>query len=178
MESLNKHFSVLAKAAFQRHGFASEQLAAQWALIVGPELAATTSPEKIRWPQTAQSQSQKLGGTLVIRAQAGRALDVHYEISRIIEKVNQFLGYGAISSVKVLASADLPPASPIAKRPPRPETLDAWGQQMTGIADNDLKSALARLGAEISPKGPNASPFSTGEIRGFDQPPTSSRKLK
>jgi hypothetical protein len=177
MESLNKHFSALTKAAFQRHGFASEQLAAQWAVIVGPRLAAVTSPEKIKWPQIAQSQSQKLGGTLVIRAQAGRALDVHYEITRIIEKVNQFLGYGAISAVKVLATADVPPPSTQTKRPPRPETLDAWAGIMTGIADDKLKAALARLGAELSPKGPTHSPFSTGEIRGFDQPPNSSRKL-
>ncbi len=177
MESLNKHFSVLAKAAFQRHGFASEQLAAQWAVIVGPELAKATSPEKIKWPQTAQSQSQKLGGTLMIRAQAGRALDVHYEITRIIEKVNQFLGYGAISAVKVLATADVPPPPTPAKRPPRPETLAAWGQEMGGIEDDELKAALAKLGAELSPKGPTHSPFSTGEIRGFDHPPTSSRKF-
>ena len=172
MESLNKHFSVLAKVAFQRHGFASEQVAAQWAVIVGPELAAATRPEKIRWPQAAESQRQKLGGTLVLRAYAGMALDVHYQVPRIIEKVNQFLGYGAITTVKVLASPDAPAPNPLPRRSPRPETLAAWSQHLSGIADPELQSALARLGSELQPRGP----FSTGENTDFAQPSISSRK--
>lgn len=175
MESLNKHFAALARPAFQRHGFASEQLAAQWAAVVGADLAAATRPEKIKWPRAAESQAQKLGGTLVIRAEAGRALDVHYEISRIIEKVNQFLGYGAITAIKVLASSSLPAPPPPPKRPMRPEAKAAWEQEMAGI-DDDLKSALARLAGNVSPAGPSHPSFSTGENRGFDATPTSSRK--
>ena len=172
MESLNKHFSALAKAAFQRHGLASEQVAAQWAVIVGPELAAATRPEKIRWPQSAESQRQKLGGTLVVRAYAGMALDVHYQVPRIIEKVNQFLGYGAITTVKVLASPEAPPVAPAPRHPPRPETLAAWGQHLSGIADRDLQTALARLATHLQPGGP----FSTWKNTDFAQPPISSRK--
>ena len=46
--------------------------------------------------------AQKLGGTLVIRAEPGRGLDLQYQSHQIIERINQFYGYGAVTSVKVM----------------------------------------------------------------------------
>jgi len=176
MESLSKHFAALARETFQRHGFASEQIAAQWPAIVGEQLAALARPERIKWPRAVEAQKHKLGGTLVLRAPAGLALEVHYEIPRIIERVNQFLGYGAISAVKVMQSGELPPAPPKPKQR-SPEATRAWNTAITGIEDDDLKSALSRLALEVAPQGPTHSAFSTGEKSGFEPPPSSSRKL-
>ena len=176
MESLSKHFSQLARETFQRHGFASEQIAAQWPAIVGEPLASVAKPERIKWPRTAESQKHKLGGTLVLRTPAGLALEVHYEIPRIIERVNQFLGYGAITAVKVVQSGD-PPSLPPKPKLRSPEATKAWNAAITGIEDDELKSALARLALEVSPQGPVHSAFSTGENSGFEPPPSSSRKL-
>jgi hypothetical protein len=174
METLNKYFSTIAKPAFQRHGFASEQLAAQWSLIVGDVVSKVARPDKIKWP--AQGGSQKQGGTLTIKAQAGRALEVQYEIPRIIEKLNQYLGYGAISAIKVVQTAELPELPKPAKRPMSQEAKAAWNVQFAAIEDEGLRTALANLAQHTAPKGPTHAPFSTGEIRGFAQPPTSSRK--
>lgn len=177
MESLSKHFAALAKESFQRHGFASEQIAAQWPAIVGEALAASAKPERIKWPRTAEAQRQKLGGTLVLRASAGLALEVHYEIPRIIERVNQYLGYGAISAVKVVQTSELPIAPPAPPKRPSAQATAQWTKSITGIEDDDLKSALARLALAVSPQGPTHSAFSTGENSGFEPPPSSSRKL-
>ena len=174
MESLNRHFAAIAKEAFQRHGFASEQIAAQWAAIAGDSLASVARPERIKWPRSSGEKLQ--GGTLVLRAPAGRALEVHYEIPKLIERLNQFLGYGAIQNIKVVQTPDVPPVGPTPKPQPRPSVIRAWESAMTGIDDSDLKAALGRLGSQISPQGPSPA-FSTGPIPDFDQPPTSSRKL-
>ena len=171
MESLNRHFAAISKAAFQRHGFASLELAAQWRAIVGDCAAADAHPEKISWPKQAEAKA-KFGGTLVLRVPAAFALDVHYDTPRLIDRVNQYLGHAAISAIKVLKTAD----QPAAKQPrlaPSPKATMAWEKSFEStISDNELKSALARLGSVINPQGP----FSTGEITGFAPPSTSSRK--
>ncbi|MBG1233336.1 DUF721 domain-containing protein [Aestuariivirga litoralis] len=177
MESLNKHFAAIAKETFQRHGFASDQIAAQWPAIVGEAIAAAARPERIKWPRTAEAQKQKLGGTLVLRAPAGLALEVHYEIPRIIERVNQFLGYGAIAAIKVVQSSELPPMPKLPAKPKTQAAVTAWNSAIDGFEDDDLKSALARLALEVSPAGPTTSAFSTGGNSGFETQPTSSRKL-
>ena len=176
MESLNKHFAAITRPAFQRHGFASEQLAAQWPAIVGAGSAAQAKPERINWPRTSEQQKQKLGGTLVLRAPAAFALDIHYEIPRLIERINQFLGYGAISTIKVVKEADLPVPKP-ERRKPSPSANAAWQNEIIGIVEPELHEALAKLASEISPKGPSRTSFSTGENRRFEPPSTSSRKL-
>jgi hypothetical protein len=91
METLDKHFRNLAKAAFVRHGFASEQLISQWSVIVGQPFAAFSVPDKIKWPRNTTENARKTGGALIIRAAAGRGLELHYEAPRIMERVNQFL---------------------------------------------------------------------------------------
>ena len=171
MDTLNRHFAALSKAAFQRHGFASLELAAQWRVIVGECAAAEAHPEKINWPKQADAKA-KLGGTLVIRAPAALALDVHYDTPRIIDRVNQYLGYKAISAIKVLKVADAPALKPLA-RPSSPAAAKAWESHFNSTEiDQDLKSALARLGQAVNPQGP----FSTGQNTGFAPPQTSSRK--
>ena len=176
METLDKHFRNLAQAAFQRHGFASEQLVAQWRAIVGDALAAISTPGKINWPRMASEASRKMGGTLVLRAAAGRGLELHYEAPRIIEKVNQFLGYGAIAALKIVQDPLKTATSPPPRRMIKPEAAQAWAARFDDIADADLKAALTRLSAFAAPSGPQHPSFSTGENRVLSHPPTSSRK--
>ncbi len=177
MESLNKHFTALTRAVFERHGFAGSQLASQWPAVVGKELAAFAKPGQIKWPRANQTQGQKMGGTLILLAQAGRALEVHYQVPHIIERVNQFLGHAAITAIKVVQTPDQPAPIKTPKPTAGPAAKMAWEKRLAKVADDELKQSLARLATEISPKGPALNPFSTGENTGFDQPKTSSRTL-
>jgi len=104
-------------------------------------------------------------------------LEVHYASPNLIERVNQFLGYTAISAIKVLQTPDQPVPLKPAKRPISAAAKTAWEARMSAVEDPDLRAALARLAGEISPQGPTSNPFSTGENTGFDQPQTSSRTL-
>ena len=175
MQTIDKHFRTLAKAAFVRHGFASEQLVAQWRAVVGDEMAAISTPDKINWPRSSAETARKMGGTLVLKAAAGRGLELQYGSPRIIERVNQFLGYGAITALKIIQSNMAVPAPSIPRKPMKPEAVKAWAAKFDDIADEDLKAALGRLASFTAPNGPTPM-FSTGEIRVLSQSPTSSRK--
>ena len=105
MDTLNKHFRKLTEASFERYGFAYAELLSQWEAIVGVELAAVSAPERISWPRRndgEEDRGQPGGGTLVVRAAEGRALELQYMGPRIIERINGYYGYGAVAKLKVL----------------------------------------------------------------------------
>ena len=148
MERLDKHFEKLTKASFARYGFAYGELMARWPEIVGETLSQQCEPERIKWPRGAGEMAQKLGGTLVIRAQPGRSLDLQYQSHQIIERINRFYGYGAVTSVKVMQGhVTSAKALKNKENPLDPETEKKLDTQLESIADERLKQALHRLGA-------------------------------
>ena len=133
-------------AAFKRHGFASVEIVTHWDDIVGGEIAAHCEPIKITWPrQTAAEEPEP--ATLVLRCQGPAAIEIQHQSHLIVERINQFLGWRAIDAVKIRQA-------PLARRakPQPPPAIDAAearriAEQMTDIADADLRAALGRLGA-------------------------------
>ena len=173
MERLDKHFEKLTKASFARYGFAYGELMARWPEIVGEALAQHSEPERIKWPRGSGENAQKLGGTLVIRAEPGRGLDLQYQTHQIIERINQFYGYGAITSIKIM-QGHLAKAKPLTNK----DNI---------IDDEDRRSAFtapsihSRRKAERGPAPPwrrgacQTAGFSTRKIINCSQPSTSSR---
>jgi hypothetical protein len=147
METLGKHFRAITEAAFKRYGFAQADVVAHWADIVGSELAAHSMPERIRWPRQSGEQAQMQGGTLCIKAAPGRALELQYEASRIIGRINSFFGYAAIAKLKVTQSAES-----FTKPPPRPRLAEKplCEQSLETFEDERLKAALTRLGRGVA----------------------------
>jgi hypothetical protein len=150
METLDKHFRKLTETVFKKHGFAQGDVLSHWPQIVGHVLASISVPDRIRWPRGTED---KQGGTLHIKAQAGRALDVQYAAAAIIEKVNQFLGFAAISAIKV-TQGTLPAAQ--AEKPTSDPSTQAVLGRLSQVEDPELKAALARLGAGISAQNPRS----------------------
>ena len=145
MQTLDKHFRKLTEPVFKKHGFAQGDVLSQWPSIVGADIALIALPEKIRWPR---GQEEKQGGTLTLKVQAGRGLDVQYAAQSIMEKVNAFLGYQAVTGLKVQQSHDFQPRTKPVRLAPAPDA--AVLAQVSPVADPELQSALARLGAGIS----------------------------
>lgn len=147
METLSRHFRDITKAAFARHGFAQADVVANWDAIVGSDLAAVSAPDRIKWPRGAGEEAQKRGGTLVIRAAPGRALELQYEASRIISRINSFFGYSAIASIKVMQAQDMRqgrrPAPPLPEKP-------VCEQELATLEEGPLKAALERLGRGVA----------------------------
>lgn len=147
METLSKHFREITKSAFARYGFAQADVVASWDAIVGADLAAVSAPERIKWPRGAGEEAQKRGGTLVIRAAPGRALELQYEASRIISAINSFFGYGAVASLKVMQAVELGKPRP---RPPALPEKPVHEQDVNTVDDPLLRQALERLGRGVA----------------------------
>jgi hypothetical protein len=131
-----------------RQGFASTELIARWAQIVGPEIAAHAEPVKIQWPRHADAESTE-PATLVLRVEGPVAIEIQHLSGVIVERVNRFFGWRAIARI-ALRQAPLifrdeakPATGPSAER------TAAVAATLTDVADADLRAALARLGAAI-----------------------------
>jgi len=149
MQTLDKDFRALTRAAFARYGFAYADLITQWPAIVGDHLAQWSEPVRIKWPR-AGADERKQGGTLVIRAVPGRSLDLQHETPQIIDRINGFYGYSAIASVKIiqgtLSAKKAGHPAPPGLGPDQAKALEA---QIEAVADPGLKEALRRLGTGI-----------------------------
>jgi hypothetical protein len=154
MQTLDKHFRKLTEPVFKKHGFAQGDVLAHWPQIVGEQAAAISSPEKIRWPHGKDAKS---GGTLHVKVQTGRGLDVEYAAAGILERVNQFLGYQGVVALKVVQSHDFRPSIKVARKAAEPSP--AILARVAPVADIELQAALARLGAGVAtltPRSPQA----------------------
>lgn len=163
MDRLDKHFRKLTGPVFQRYGFAYAEVLSQWSAIVGEELGQVSVPERIRWPRATGSSGDnvKRGGTMVLRVAEGRALEFQHMVPRIVERINGFYGYEAITALKILQGAVTPPAAP--KRHSAPEiNPDVLGAQAEAIHDEALRAALLRLGSAVSHRGAASSQSTSG----------------
>ena len=143
----------LTTKALQKYGFSTAGLVLDWPSIVGGEIARYTAPDKLSWPRRAEADDEdsarpparRSGAVLVLRVEPAKALDVQYRGSHIIERINTYFGYAAVSQLRLI-QAPMPLSPP--KREPR-SVSKPLTREVAGIADPKLRDALARLGAEI-----------------------------
>jgi hypothetical protein len=148
MDSLDKHFRQITRPAFERYGFAHGELVAQWAVIVGDDLAGRCWPEKMHWPKRREAGNrQPEGATLIVKCDPGAGLALSYETDRIAELVNAFYGYRAVAVVKVVQAgkARQQQAHPEPAQAPA-DVVTRVAEQVAGISDPGLRDALSRLG--------------------------------
>ena len=134
--------------AYAKQGFAARELVTRWAEIAGPEIAVHAEPLKIQWPRPVEGQPQE-PATLVLRVDGPMALEIQHGSDVILQRVNRFFGWNAVGRL-ALRQAPLarrktpkPPAAPDAK------AVAEVAKTLTSIEDEDLRAALARLGASI-----------------------------
>jgi hypothetical protein len=134
--------------AFAKQGFAARELVTRWAEIAGPHIAASTEPLKIQWPRPVEGQPQE-PATLILRVEGPMALEIQHTSDVILQRVNRFLGWNAIGK---LALRQAPLSRRAARKPPPKPDAAIVAQveaTLTSIDDNELRAALARLGASI-----------------------------
>jgi hypothetical protein len=132
---------------FTRQGFASAELVMRWVEIAGAEIAAHSEPIKIQWTRPADGEERK-PGTLVLRVDGPAALEIQHLADVICERVNRFLGWRAVARI-ALRQAPLRRAAQKTVRRTDPAVAARLAASLPDIADDDLKQALARLGAAI-----------------------------
>ena len=132
---------------FARQGFASVELVTRWQEIVGAEIAACSQPEKIRWPRPADGTAPALG-TLVLRVEGPTAVEIQHLSGVILERVNGFFGWRAVDRLR-LRQAPLRREQPKAPPGPDPAAAARIAASLGDISNENLRHALARLGAAI-----------------------------
>lgn len=155
----------ITRKAFEKHGFAAASLITDWVEIVGPDLARMTRPLKLKWPRAVETygepgedQRGRPGAVLTLSVDPAAALDVQYQTGRMVERINGYFGYRAITDVRLVqAGSDsdfLPP--PIAQATPRRTSAPATAaarppasDQIAAVGDDQLRAALERLAASI-----------------------------
>ena len=84
---------------------------------------------------------------MTIRADHGTGLALSYETDTLIEKINSFFGYNAISTIKItqtnIAKKQLSTPEAAIATPDIVHTVDV---KTSTIENENLKAALARLG--------------------------------
>lgn len=143
-------------------GFAEPQVLTRWAEIVGGHLAGLCRPVKVSF-----ARDRSFGATLLIHAEGARAPEVEHLVPRILERLNQFYGYRAISRVKLTQAAPAPgfaEPGPGFARPPGADPLPSAADERraadlaTGIEDESLRAALTRMGAHVLARGRRSAP--------------------
>lgn len=145
----------LTQKSFEKYGFSTATLLTDWARIVGQDLARDTMPERLKWPRGVASLSDKtgedtnLGGaTLVLRVDPARALDVSYKERQIVERINTYFGYRAISELRIIQAPVNSKSDQGARQTLRVPVEPC--QPATPVSPDDaLAQALARLGAGV-----------------------------
>ena len=150
----------LTRKAFEKYGFSAASLLTDWAAIVGKDLAAFTSPERLKWPRSVAIREDveagaegRPGATLVLRVDPARALDVEYKGRQIVERINGYFGYRAIAELRILQA---PLAKRAAPTPPLQAPPPVAAPELATIADAPLRAALERLKSGLMARSPAA----------------------
>ena len=138
----------VTRRALGKHGFSSGALIAEWESVVGSELAAMCQPEKLTFPHGKRS-----AGTLHIRTSGGYALELQHLEPQLVERINVFVGYTAVSRLKLIqarvhrTSQDV--MTEARETTPPSDYMPDSEQSLPGLDDTKLRASLERLGAAV-----------------------------
>ena len=120
----------------------------RWAEIAGTEVARHSEPLKMQWPRPVEGQPQE-PATLVLRVEGPAALEIQHKSDVILERVNRFFGWSAVGRLALrqapLSRRERPPP----QRAPDAEAVAEVAETLSAVEDEELRAALARLGAAI-----------------------------
>lgn len=136
----------VGRTAFRRFGFVQSSVVSRWPEIVGVRHARVCAPEAIRFPP-----GEKSDGVLHLVVAPAHAPIIQHVVPEIIERVNRFFGYRAVSKVKLRQGEVKPPAA--APRPAAPPSLKPipieLGESLRDIGDPELRAVLESLARSL-----------------------------
>jgi len=122
----------LTRAAFKQRAPAAAQVMADWDSIVGPALAAVTTPRRLT------------GGTLTLACAGPVALELQHLAGQVLDRVNAHLGRRLVERLRFVQDPGPPRPAPPARRMAVPVAVD-----LPGIPPGPLHDALHALAQRI-----------------------------
>ena len=144
---LGPMIGALSKRAFGRRGFAGGEIVAEWARVVGDNLATLSAPERITYPRGKRS-----GGTLYLRIESGSiAVELQHLEPVLLERINGYFGYKAVEKVRLIQAPLVRPKKSRQKERivPDPKKLQEMSIALTEVDDPGLKRSLEKLANAI-----------------------------
>lgn len=130
---------ALVRPAFRKRAPATAQVLADWEAIVGPALAAVTTPRKL------------FSGTLAIACAGPVAMELQHLSEPLMARINGHLGRVAVTRLRFIQ--DVPPPLPAAP-PPRPQAREAARRAVQSLPEGPLRDALEALGRVVLTERP------------------------
>jgi hypothetical protein len=134
--------------AYAKQGFAARELVTRWTEIAGPEIARHSEPLKIQWPRPVEGQPQE-PATLVLRVEGPAALEIQHKSDVLLQRVNRFFGWSAVGRLALRQAPLSRRERPKATSAPDAKAVAKVAETLSAIEDEELRAALARLGASI-----------------------------
>ncbi|MCE9649967.1 MAG: DciA family protein [Parvibaculum sp.] len=151
----------LTRDVFRKRGFAEGHILAHWPQIAGEMISDYCAPERLIYPrQIRDGRGPQGGATLEIRVDGPIALEIKHLEPQIVERINSYYGYQAVTRLKLI-QGPLPPRPKGRRRPIRPlgaRERAELVQSLEPIAEPGLKTALERLGERILGRTPQSGP--------------------
>lgn len=137
----------VTRRALGRRALGAAGLIADWPQVVGPEISARCHPRKLERPRRGDSK----GGVLTLRADAGFALELQHLEPLLIERINGYLGFAAVSRLRLIQTPGRrPPPAPPRTAPIDPAREAALLQRVESVTEPDLHDALLALGRAVA----------------------------
>jgi hypothetical protein len=134
--------------AYAKQGFAARELVTRWSEIAGPEIARHSEPLKMQWPRPVEGKPQE-PATLILRVEGPMALEIQHMSDALLQRVNRFFGWNAVGRLALRQAPLARRDRPVRPKPPDAQAVARVAETLGAVEDEDLRAALARLGASI-----------------------------
>ena len=133
---------AVTRPAFRKRSPAGAQLLADWAQIVGPALAAVTSPLRLT------------SGTLTLACAGPVAMELQHLGPELIGRINGQLGRAVVERLRFVQQAPAGAPRPAVPRSARPARIPEGVQDRLGaLPEGELREALEKLAQGLYRKG-------------------------
>ena len=146
-ETLGMTVSRLTKPIFGKRGLADGTVAKEWGQIVGPIIAKHSRPDRITY-----ANRERHSGLLHLRVDhSAMATELQHLEPQLLERINGYFGFKAVAKMRYIHGplADVPAANTSAAPRSAPPQNPIVAQEVTTIADPELREALNRLGNAV-----------------------------
>jgi len=147
--SVGAFIAPIAGKTLSRGGSVLAELQREWPAIAGASLAGYATPEKLtKAAPEPGSPGKAPPSVLHLKVDPAKALEAQYCTPQIVERINQTLGFRAVSGLRIVQA-------PIAKRPAKPPRAPqpAPVKADPPKPENRLSAALARMANGVKARG-------------------------
>ena len=130
----------ILKTKLKKANFVDISVIENWKEIVGDDIAKHCWHIKITF-----SNENNLNSKIIIKVERGWSLEIEYKNQEIIEKLNQYFGYKAISKINIIQNFEEYTVESKKNKIEKKITKKKFFKEITNIKQPKLQKALLKL---------------------------------